>query len=115
MTNKNIERFVHEPVLNVLTTMMANKKIDVDTQLDIYLAVKKAVQEFQNFQVEILNNKVSDWESAYGEADKTLYALGLRHSIDILTDVTATDLNGFNDKPYVEGQEFKLDEIVEDI
>jgi hypothetical protein len=35
--------------------------------------------------------------------------------MDILTGQTATDANGFNDKPYVEGQEFKLDKAVEDI
>jgi hypothetical protein len=51
----------------------------------------------------------------YGGADKSLYTLGLRHALDIVKGEVATETNGFNGKPYVEGQEFKLDEIVEDI
>lgn len=62
-----------------------------------------------------IENKIHLWDSMYGGQDKTLYTLGLRHALDMITGETATDINGFNGKPYVEGQEFKLDEIVEDI
>jgi len=62
-----------------------------------------------------IENKIHLWDSMYGGQDKTLYTLGLRHALDMITGEIATDTNGFNGKPYVEGQEFKLDEIVEDI
>jgi len=62
-----------------------------------------------------IENKIHLWDSMYGGQDKTLYTLGLRHALDMITGEVATDKNGFNDKPYVQGQEFELDEIVEDI
>jgi hypothetical protein len=98
-----------------LATLLAQNKFDTDTQLDIYLAMKKAAMDLQDNQVQKLQEKIEYWESVYGQADTSLYTLGLRHAMDILTGQTATDANGFNDKPYKAGQEFKLDEIVEDI
>jgi hypothetical protein len=62
-----------------------------------------------------IEDKIHLWDSMYGGQDKTLYTLGLRHALDMITGEVATDKNGFNDKPYIQGQEFKLDEIVEDI
>jgi hypothetical protein len=62
-----------------------------------------------------IENKIHLWDSMYGGQDKTLYTLGLRHALDMITGEVATDKNGFNDKPYIKGQEFELDEVVEDI
>jgi hypothetical protein len=62
-----------------------------------------------------IENKIHLWDSMYGGQDKTLYTLGLRHALDMITGETATDKNGFNDKPYVAGQEFKLEDIEEEI
>ena len=75
----------------------------------------KAVNSFiLNMKTQI-ENKIYLWDSMYGGQDKTLYTLGLRHALDMITGEVATDTNGFNGKPYVEGQEFELDEVVEDI
>lgn len=62
-----------------------------------------------------IENKIHLWDSMYGGQDKTLYTLGLRHALDMITGEVATDRNGFNDKPYVEGQEFELDVPAEEI
>lgn len=110
-----LDKTFQETVFNTLTSLLAQNKFDTDTQLDIYLAMKKAAMDLQESQVQKLQEKLEHWESVYGEADTSLYTLGLRHAIDILTGKTATDANGFSEKPYVEGQEFKLDEAVEDI
>ena len=99
----NIDKFFYEPVLNSLTTLLAQKKFDTDTQLDIYLAVKKAASELQEYQINELNRKIKDWEEGYGEADKTLYTLGLRHAIDIITGESATDFNGYDGEKYEQG------------
>lgn len=75
----------------------------------------KAVNSFiLNIKTQI-ENKIHLWDSMYGGQDKTLYTLGLRHALDMITGEVATDKNGFNDKPYVDGQEFKLEEIEEEI
>jgi hypothetical protein len=62
-----------------------------------------------------IENKIHLWDSMYGGQDKTLYTLGLRHALDMITGEVATDTNGFDGKPYVEGQEFELDVPVEEI
>jgi hypothetical protein len=110
-----LDKNFQETIFNTLATLLAQNKFDTDTQLDIYLAMKKAAMDLQDSQIQKLQEKITHWESMYGEADTSLYTLGLRHALDILTGKTATDANGFNDKPYEDGQEFKLDEIVEDI
>jgi hypothetical protein len=110
-----LDKNFQETIFNTLTSLLAQKKFDSDTQLDIYLAMKKAAMDLQSSQVQKLQEKIEYWESVYGQADTSLYTLGLRHAMDILTGQTATDANGFSDKPYVEGQEFELDKPVEDI
>jgi hypothetical protein len=110
-----LDKNFQETIFNTLATLLAQNKFDTDTQLDIYLAMKKAAMDLQDSQVQKLKEKIEYWESVYGQADTSLYTLGLRHAMDILTGQTATDANGFSDKPYVDGQEFKLDKAVEDI
>lgn len=75
----------------------------------------KAVNSFILKLKTQIEDKIHLWDSMYGSQDRTLYTLGLRHALDMITGEVATDSNGFNDKPYVEGQEFSLDEVVEDI
>jgi hypothetical protein len=110
-----LDKNFQETIFNTLASLLAQNKFDTDTQLDIYLAMKKAAMDLQDSQVQKLKEKIEHWESVYGQADTSLYTLGLRHAMDILTGQTATDANGFSDKPYVDGQEFKLDKAVEDI
>ena len=110
-----LDKNFQETIFNTLASLLAQNKFDTDTQLDIYLAMKKAAMDLQDSQVQKLKEKIEHWESVYGQADTSLYTLGLRHAMDILTGQTATDANGFSDKPYVEGQEYKLDKAVEDI
>ena len=58
----------------------------------------------QESQVEKIKAKIDLWESMYAEADTSLYTLGLRHAIDILTNQTATDFNGFDGSKYEKEQ-----------
>lgn len=41
--------------------------------------------------VEVLADKVSVWESGMGEDDKSLYSLGLRRAIDVITEFDPTE------------------------
>jgi hypothetical protein len=107
-----LDKNFQETIFNTLASLLAQNKFDTDTQLDIYLAMKKAAIDLQEGQIQKIKDKIDTWESMYGQADTSLYTLGLRHAVDIITGETATNNNGFNDKPYEDGQEFKLDEIM---
>ena len=99
-----LDKTFQETIFNTLASLLAQNKFDTDTQLDIYLAMKKAVLDMQEAQVEKMQAKINQWESMYEEADTSLYTLGLRHAIDILTNQTATDFNGFDGSKYEKEQ-----------
>ena len=99
-----LDKNFQETIFNTLATLLAQNKFDTDTQLDIYLAMKKAAMDLQESQIQKLQEKIANWESMYGEADTSLYTLGLRHALDILTNQTATDFNGFDGSKYEKEQ-----------
>jgi hypothetical protein len=99
-----LDKNFQETIFNILATLLAQKKFDTDTQLDIYLAVKKAALEMQEVNAEKIRAKISEWDSMYGEADNSLYTLGLRHALDIITNEVATDFNGYD------GEKFQKEE-----
>lgn len=92
-----------ETIFNALATLLAQNKFDTDTQLDIYNSIKKAALDLQEIQISELRRKIEDWEKMYEGADTSLYTLGLRHAIDIITGETATDINGFDGQKYEKG------------
>lgn len=106
----NLDRLFYQPIYNSLTTLLAQKKFDSDTSLDIYQSMKRAMQDLQDAQVSELEAKIQHWEQVSGEADKTLYTLGLRHAIDIIKGQVATDLNGYDGEPYVKEERTDEDE-----
>lgn len=95
-----LDKNFQETIFNVLATLLAQNKFDTDTQLDIYLAIKKAALDLQESKAEKLRARISEWEEMYGGADNSLYTLGLRHALDIITDEVATELNGYDGKPF---------------
>jgi hypothetical protein len=99
-----LDKTFQETIFNTLASLLAQNKFDSDTQLDIYLTIKKAVLDMQEAQVEKIKAKIEHWEAMYEEADTSLYTLGLRHAIDILTNQTATDFNGFDGSTYKKEQ-----------
>jgi hypothetical protein len=38
-----------------------------------------------------LQDKIVDWETGMGEEDRTLYSLGLRHAIDLISGFNPTE------------------------
>jgi hypothetical protein len=99
-----LDKNFQETIFNILATLLAQKKFDTDTQLDIYLAVKKAALEMQEANAEKIRSRISEWDSMYGQADTSLYTLGLRHALDIITNEVATDFNGYD------GEKFQKEE-----
>lgn len=95
-----LDKNFQETIFNTLATLLAQNKFDTDTQLDIYLAMKKAALDMQEAKAEKIRSKISDWESMYGQADTSLYTLGLRHALDIITNEVATEFNGYDGSKY---------------
>jgi hypothetical protein len=104
-----------DPIVQAINSMIANSEITVETSTRLMAHINSGISEGMNQLKRELNDKIHLWDSMYGGADKSLYTLGLRHALDIVKGEVATDTNGFNGKPYVKGQEFELDEVVEDI
>jgi hypothetical protein len=111
----SLEDRILDPVIEATNSMIANGRMPIEVATLIIQQLRVAIDDAQIEMRSQIEDKIHLWESLYGERDKTLYALGLRHSLDIINGEVATDKNGFNDKPYVEGQEFELDKPVEEI
>lgn len=104
-----------DPIVQAINSMIANNEMTVDTSTRLMAHINSGISEGMNQVKRELEDKIHIWDSMYGGHDKSLYTLGLRHAVDMISGESATDTNGFNGKPYVEGQEFKLDEVVEEI
>jgi hypothetical protein len=111
----SLEDRILDPIVEATNSMIANGKIPIEVATLLVQQLKMAIDDAHFEMRTQIEDKIHLWESLYGEKDKTLYTLGLRHSLDIISGEVATDKNGFNDKPYVEGQEFELDKPVEEI
>jgi hypothetical protein len=95
-----LDKTFQETIFNTLATLLAQNKFDTDTQLDIYLAMKQAALDMQEAKVEKIRSRIAEWESMYGQADTSLYTLGLRHALDIVSNETATEFNGYDGSKY---------------
>lgn len=111
----SLEDKILDPIVEATNSLMANGKMPIEVATQLVEHLKVAIVDAQSEMRAIVEDKIHLWESLYGERDKTLYALGLRHALDVINGEVATDKNGFNDKPYVKGQEFELDVPVEEI
>jgi hypothetical protein len=54
-----LDKTFQETIFNTLTSLLAQNKFDSDTQLDIYLAMKKAAMDLQESQIQKLQEKMS--------------------------------------------------------
>ncbi len=106
-----LDKTYRETVFNTLASFLAQGKLDTDTQLDIYLAVKQAALDLQESQLEKLRAKMAQWETIAGDADKSLYTLGLRHAMDIVSNEVATELNGYDGLKYEKEQSEGRDSV----
>jgi hypothetical protein len=111
----SLEDKILDPVVDATNSMIASGQLPIEVATLLIQQIRVAIEDAQFSLRTQIEDKIHLWESLYGEKDKTLYALGLRHAVDMINGEVATDTNGFNGKPYVEGQEFELDEVVEDI
>lgn len=101
-----------DPIVQAINSMIANSEMTVETSTRLMAHINSGISEGMSQLKRELEDKIHLWDSMYGGNDKSLYTLGLRHAVDMINGEVATDKNGFNDKPYEDGQEYKLDEIL---
>lgn len=101
-----------DPIVQAINSMIASNELSVETTAKLMRHISSGISEGTSQLKRELEDKIHLWDSMYGGNDKSLYTLGLRHAVDMINGEVATDKNGFNDKPYEDGQEFKLDEIM---
>jgi hypothetical protein len=51
--------------------------------------VEDEIQSHKNSVVEQLKQMIDEWEATMGDSDKSLYSLGLRRAIDVVSGETA--------------------------
>lgn len=108
----SLEDSILDPLVQATNSMIANNEISIAVATRLMAHLSAGISEAKlNLMAEV-QEKITTWDEMYGEKDKTLYTLGLRHALDIISGEVATTKNGFNDKPYKDGQEYKLDEIM---
>lgn len=106
----SLEDNASTPVIQLTNSMIANNEISIEVATKLMAHINLGLSEAVFILKGEIAEKIHSWDSLYGDKDKTLYTLGLRHALDIIDGKLATDNNGFNGKPYVSDQEFKLED-----
>jgi hypothetical protein len=75
----------------LLMYLVNNKEITMESSGLILTTINLELKNIQQSMEDQLNQKILDWELAMGEEDKSLYSLGLRHALDVVTGVIPTD------------------------
>lgn len=78
MNNKEFRQVI----IGYLQGLVYDKKLDADLVPLILIAIEMAVEEKENTVIKNLSDKILSWEASMGDDDKSLYTLGIRHSID---------------------------------
>lgn len=76
---------------SLLTYLVTNKEITTESSGLILTTINLELKNIQQSMEDQLNQKILDWELSMEEEDKSLYSLGLRHALDIVTGVIPTD------------------------
>ena len=81
--NKDIKKVVADH----LQSMVYWKNINASVVPELVGFLDEVFLSWEKSLVEELSQKVSAWETAMGDEDKSLYTLGIRHSIDAIKGV----------------------------
>lgn len=73
-----------------ITDLVGRSAVPAENATEIYSYLKKLIADREEYLVEGLVEKVTNWESTMGEEDKSLYSLGLRHAIDFIRGIEPT-------------------------
>lgn len=90
-------------LLEYTTSLVGSGQASPELATEIFLFCKSILERRNEYLVNGLAEKVDKWESAMGEDDKSLYSLGIRHSIDFVKGLEPTNAKEY--KPM--GEDFR--------
>jgi phage terminase large subunit-like protein len=70
-----------------LQSMVYSKTLDASAVPELIKFIDEAFTNWEKSLVDELGQKAKTWETAMGDDDKSLYTLGIRHSIDAIKGV----------------------------
>jgi phage terminase large subunit-like protein len=70
-----------------LQFMVYSKTLDASAVPELIKFIDEAFTNWEKSLVDELGQKAQAWETAMGDDDKSLYTLGIRHSIDAIKGV----------------------------
>lgn len=70
-----------------LQSMVYSKTVDASVVPELIKFIDEAFTNWEKSLVDELGQKAKAWETAMGDDDKSLYTLGIRHSIDAIKGV----------------------------
>jgi len=79
-----IKKDVRKVYIDYLQSMVYWKTIDVSVVPQLIKFLDEVFDTWEKSIIKKLGQKVLAWESAMGDDDKSLYTLGIRHSIDVI-------------------------------
>lgn len=81
------DRSVRKMYAEHLHSMVFSKTIDASVVPELLKFIDEALDNWEKSLVDELGQKALAWETAMGDDDKSLYTLGIRHSIDAIKGV----------------------------
>jgi hypothetical protein len=80
----NRDKDIKKVVADNLQSMVYWKKIDASVVPELIGFLDEVFETWEKSIIKELGQKVLAWEAAMGDEDKSLYTLGIRHSIDAI-------------------------------
>ena len=82
-----VNKDVRKVYVDHLQSMVYWKTIDASVVPELLKFLDEVFDTWEKSIIKELGQKVLAWESAMGDDDKSLYTLGIRHSIDAIKGV----------------------------
>lgn len=75
-----------DEIRRVLLNYVMNQKLNEQVMLELDITLKQVVDNWIESKKATLQDMVTKWEETMGTDDSSLYSLGLRRAIDVITD-----------------------------
>jgi hypothetical protein len=75
-----------EDIRRVLLNYVINQKLNEQVMLELDVALKQIIDNWMESKTDKLQEMIKTWEDSIGSEDGSLYSLGLRRAVDIITD-----------------------------
>ena len=80
----NRDKDIKKVIADNLQSMVYWKKIDASAVPELIGFLDEVFETWEKSIIKELGQKVLSWEAAMGDEDRSLYTLGIRHSIDAI-------------------------------